>query len=206
MFELSVYGAVLYSLLFTLTYYVGVCIYTRSIVRLEVAKIAYYVSIFCTFGVAGEVLVNNVYTLFFHTPLWEYHLFPAHGGDVSYFFVFIWGTLGVYKYINDITLHRFTPSQHVLPGIVMGAEAMVLEVLYNGLFLFLFGSYIFYYLPSNLGPLSHLSCLEVVPFYFIVGICITKLIQCQERVGYTRSLYITLPFYWMIIISIVFFG
>jgi hypothetical protein len=87
----------------------------------------------------------------------------------------------------------------------MGMEAIFLEVLYNGLFLLFFGTYIFYYLPENLGPLSHLSCLQVIPFYFIVGFCVNALVNQQNKMGFGRSLIITLPFYWMIIITLVCF-
>lgn len=204
MFELTAVTATIYSVLFACFYYTLVCIFKKQILSLQPRKLLYYISIFCLFGVAGEIFVNTLYTYIFHTPLWEYRLFPAHNGDVSYFFIFVWGELGFYKYINDTAFHRFTPDQHIVPGLIMGSEAILLEILYNGLFLLLFGSYIFYYLPGNVSIFSHLSCLQVIPFYFLVGFCINELINQQNKIGYGRCLYIILPFYWMIIASLIF--
>jgi hypothetical protein len=147
---------------------------------------------------AGEIVVNNFFLWLTNSPLWEYHLYPAHGGDVSYFFLGIWGALGFYKYINDEALHPPTDTEVLKPAIIMGTEAIVLELAYNGFFLLLFSQYIFYYLPENLGRLSHLSCLEVIPFYFAVGFCLSVLIKKQNIIGYGKHLIITLPFLWMV--------
>lgn len=205
MFEINTLNTALFSTLFGLTYYLLVSLYKKRLVRLELRKLLFYVTIFSLFGITGEVFVNTIYDHLFHVPLWEYRIFPAHDGDISYFFIYIWGLLGFYKYINDTALHSFEPKKHLVPGLVMGAEAIVLEILYNGLFLLFFGNYIFYYFPENLSFFSHLSCLQVIPFYFMVGFCVNALINQQNKIGYGRSLIITLPFYWMIIISFVFF-
>lgn len=205
MFPITILHTALYCLSFSGLYYVGVCLLTKRVQKIEAAKLLYYVTLFSLFGVAGEIVVNNLYVYFFHTQLWQYQLFPAHHGDVSYFFLGIWGALGFYKYINDTAFHRFTPEQRFVPGLLMGAEAVILEIFYNGFFLALFGSYIFYYLPDNLGLFSHLSCLQVIPFYFMVGLCVSRLIHQQEKAGYGRNLLMTLPFFWMIIAALILF-
>lgn len=205
MFEVTVLSALLYTLSFSIIYYIGLCLYVRRWIKLDFRVLAYYVSLFCVFGVSGEVLVNNIWELIFGTPLWEYHLFPAHDGDLSYFFLFIWGGLGYYRYLNDISLHNFTPQQTFKPGVIMGLEAVLLELAYNGFFFVLFSSYVFYYLPANLGPLSHISCLQVIPFYFVVGFFTARIIQLQNKIGYKRGLITTLSLYWMITFAVVFF-
>lgn len=203
MFEITAFNTVLYGISFASIYYALVCVYVGHLVRFNIGKLLYYISIFCLLGVAGEIFVNTIYVYFFHTPLWEYRLFPTHNKDISFFFLFIWGALGFYKYVNDHALHPFKETQYVLPGLIMGAEAVILEILYNGGFLLLFGSYIFYYFPHNLGIFSHLSCFQVIPFYFIVGLYTHALIRLQDRLGYGRCLFVILPFFWMIILSIV---
>ena len=205
MISITLLNVTAYSIGFSLVYYIGACIFVKRIIPIDLKKLIFYISLFCLFGVAGEVLVNNIYAHLFSIPLWEYRLFPAHDKDVSYFFLFVWGALGYYKYINDTAIHRFAPTRHILPGLIMGAEAIVLEVLYNGLFLLFFGSYIFYYFPDNLGFFSHLSCLQVIPFYFLVGLSTTALVNNQNKIGYGKNLLITLPFYWMIILALVLF-
>ncbi|MDB5195335.1 MAG: hypothetical protein JWO84_519 [Parcubacteria group bacterium] len=205
MIEVTPISALAYTLAFSLIYYIGLCLYTRRIIEIELRKLTFYITVFCLFGVSGEILTNNLWQIVFSTPLWNYHLFPAHGGDISYFFFFIWGGLGYYRYLNDTAIHHFSPKEYLRPGLIMGAEAVVLELAYNGLFLLLFGSYVFYYLPANLGFFSHLSCLQVIPFYFLVGVCTSKLITDREELGYQRGFYSILAFYWMIILSLILF-
>jgi hypothetical protein len=202
MIPVTLLNVTLYCLAFSAIYYIGICLYKRKIVSIEIPKLLFYISIFSVFGVAGEIVVNNLFLWLTDSPLWVYQLYPAHAGDVSYFFLGIWGALGFYKYINDTAIHL--PTNDVLkPAIIMGTEAILLELAYNGLFLFLFGQYIFYYFPENLGRLSHLSCLEVIPFYFAVGFCLSVLIKKQNVVGYGKHLVITLPFLWMVIAALI---
>lgn len=202
MFETTIVSTTLFSTFFVLAYYLLISGYKKRLIVLDWRKLLFYISVFCLFGISGEIFVNTLYTYALDTPLWEYRLFPTHNGDISYFFIFIWGLLGFYKYVNDVAIHTFNKDQHVLPGIVMGIEAIFLELLYNGLFLLVFGSYIFYYFPENLGFLSHLSCLQVIPFYFVTGFFANELVNIQNKIGYTKSVYITIAFYWMCITAI----
>ena len=202
MISVTLPNVIFYCLVFSAIYYLGVSIHKRKFVRIEIPKLLFYISIFSVFGVAGEIVVNNLFLWLTGSPLWIYQLYPAHGGDVSYFFIGIWGALGFYKYINDSAIHR--PTSDILkPAIIMGTEAIILELAYNGLFLVLFGQYIFYYFPENLGRLSHLSCLEVIPFYFAVGFCLSLLIKKQNVIGYGKHLVITLPFLWMVTTALI---
>lgn len=203
--EITILNTLLYTLIFSGLYYIGLCFYAKRIVTIEPWKLAYYISLFCLFGVSGEILVNNLWKLSFSVPLWQYQLYPAHNGDISYFFLFIWGGLGYYRYLNDTTIHNFKSNQVIRPGIIMGAESVLLELAYNGLFFLLFNSYVFYYLPANLGILSHLSCWQVIPFYFIVGFFTARVIHNQNKLGYNKSLIPTLLLYWMVIFTLVFF-
>lgn len=205
MFEVTLFSALIYTLSFSFLYYLGLCLYKRKVITLRLSELILYVTVFCIFGVAGEVLVNNIWELIFKSPLWEYRLYPAHDGDISYFFVFIWGGLGYYRYLNDKVIHGLQTKKYFKSGVIMGAEAVVLELAYNGFFLLLFGSYIFYYLPSNLGPFSHLSCLEVIPFYFAVGLLTSVLISCHKKIVSSLHLGVLLTFYWGVTASIVLF-
>ncbi len=198
MLEVNLLNTILYCLAFSTLYYLGVSAYKRKLVPVNIPKLLFYISIFSVFGVAGEIVVNNLFLWITDSPLWVYELYPANGGDVSYFFLGIWGALGFYKYINDTALHPNAQADILKPAIIMGTEAIALELAYNGLFLLLFGQYIFYYFPANLGILSHLSCLEVIPFYFAVGFCLSFLIKKQNEMGYGKHLIITLPFLWMV--------
>lgn len=205
MFEITVVNAVIFGVSFCALYYFLVSAYKKKFVSIHWRRLLFYVTLFSLFGIAGEVFVNNIWEYFFGWPLWEYRVFAAHDGDISYFFPLIWGALGFYKYVNDTVFHRFANHQHILPGVIMGAEAILLEILYNGSFLILFDEYIFYYLPDNMGPLSHLSCWQVIPFYFMVGFVVNELIVGQEKAGYRHRVLLRIAFYWMVIGAIILF-
>lgn len=205
MFEVTFINAFLYTSAFSAAYYLGLCSYVRRFVAIEPRKLLFYVTVFCLFGVSGEILVNNLWHFTFGIPLWRYDLFPTHGTDISYFFPFIWGGLGYYRYLNDVAIHSFKSRDYLKPGIIMGSEAVVLELFYNGLFLLIFGHYVFYYLPANLGIFSHLSCLQVIPFYFMVGVFTSKLIADRNAIGYYDGFWTTLAVSWMAIAAIVLF-
>lgn len=202
MFEITLLNTVLFALLFLLTYYLIISFLTKRVIRFKYKKLFFYITLFSLFGVTGEVLVNTIYEIIFQVPLWEYRLYPAHDNSISYFFIFVWGSLGFYKYINDTQLSRYKFYNAIPPGLMMGFEAVFLELLYNGLYYLLFGDYIFYYLPENLGVFSHLSCLQVIPFYFMVGYIVSRLLTQQKKIGYNLSI---IGFYWMIIVAFVFF-
>lgn len=204
MLAASLLNTILYGVLFSLSYYLLLCLYTRRVIPIDLRELFFYITIFCVLGVSGEVFTNTIWTHLFGEPLWQYRLFPAHGGSVSYFFVLIWGALGFYKYLNDHVVHPFTEESRLLPGAIMGGEAILLEILYNGLFLLLFGDYIFYYLPDDLGIFSHLSCLEVIPFYFLVGFVTHALISQRRKLGYRKHILVSLALYWMIVAVVVF--
>ncbi len=205
MFEITILNTVVYSISFCAVYYIFVCLYAKKIVTIELRKLFFYITLFCLFGISGEILVNTVWELIFSVQLWEYHLYPAHNNNVSYYFILIWGMLGYCKYLNDSVIYKFNSNRFVLYGFVMGAEAILLELSYNGLFLLLFGDYIFYYFPDNLGIFSHISCLEVIPFYFIVGSVTSALINQQNKIGYSRRVFTRMSFYWMLIAVVMFF-
>lgn len=198
---ITVLSTTVFALSFLLVFYLSLCLYVRRILIPDFKQLFLYITLFSLFGVVGEVLVNTAYELILGVPLWEYRLFPAHNGSISYYFLFVWGSLGFYKYFTDYLFTK-PESSDFKAGVLMGAEAIFLELLYNGLFLLLFGNVIFYYLPANLGPLSHLSCLQVIPFYFMVGFALTKLIKSHAVVPFSKTIFI---FYWMIICTFVFF-
>ncbi len=87
----------------------------------------------------------------------------------------------------------------------MGIEAIALELIYNGLFYLLFGGYVFYYLPTNMGVLSHLSCWQVLPFYFMIGLVTSWVTKHYGKIGYDINVFPTLAFFWMVIAALVLF-
>lgn len=203
MLEATVGNSIAFALFYWLLSYVVFSVYVRKPIVFQFRKLLYYVSLFSLFGVVGEAFTNTLWEYIFGAPLWEYHLFPAHGGDITYLFFFVWGTLGFYTYLRDISLRSRVGNNALKSGVILGAEAIFIELLLNVPFFLIFGGYVFYYLPATLGPLSHFSTLHVIPFYMIVGYVTGKLIAQQEQFNF-KYLRVTLGLYWMIIITFVF--
>lgn len=201
-FEITILNVLIYTFFLLVVFYSLFCVLARNIIRPDVRKLLYYVSLFSLFGVVGEHFTNTAYEYVFGSPLWEYYLYPSHGGNITYFFLSVWGVLGFYTYFRDVALRSVTSSA-LYSGLILGAEAIAIELFVNGIYYLLFGNFIFYYLPANLGPLSHFSCLQVIPFYMIVGYVTGSLIKQQELWGY-RGLRVTLGLFWMVIITFVF--
>lgn len=201
-FAVSVPGALAYGLALALAFYLGFAAVARRWPRLERRSLSYAVVMFMLFGAAGEEVVNSLWQAGFGSPLWRYHLYPAQDGDISFFFFQVWGLFGFYSYLRDRAFPGFGRSGGAFSALVFGIEAIALELVVNLPYYALFGDYIFYYLPANLGPLSHFSCLQVIPFYMAVAFASRRLIAVQEAAGY-RHLKSTLGFYLMVMVAYI---
>jgi hypothetical protein len=153
-------------------------IYTLSTHHLKKinVKIAllYSVSV-ALFGVCAEILVDSLYKFAVGKPLWEYHLIPIHHRYTSYYSLVIWGMYGFYLYIfHDFFKSKRSKLSRKYLILLVGIEAIVLEVVINKLYLALFGGYIFYYLPNDLW---HLTSIQAIPFYILLGLTISKSIK-----------------------------
>ncbi len=192
------YGGVL-----VLAFYLGFAALTRTWPRLRVRPLAYTVVMFMLFGAAGEEVVNRLWRIAFDAPLWEYRLYPIHGGNISLFFFQVWGIFGFYSYLRDSAFPGFGRAGTALSALVFGIEAIALELAVNLPYHALFGDFIFYYLPANLGPFSHYSCLQVIPFYMAIALTTRRLVAVQKQAGYMH-LKSTLGFYAMVMAAYLF--
>ncbi len=201
MFDISVVNVSIFGVCFILFFYVLASLAYGKLIRIEWKKLFLYVTVFSLFGVVGEIFVNTLYNYFFGEYLWVYYLYPVHEGHISKMFIFVWGSLGVYKYLSEVVLQKFSLYTKRRAGMIMSLEAIFLEIWYNTTFFLFFGGYIFYYFPDNLGPLSHFSCLQVLPFYFIFGFLVMKIISREEKAGFSKT---RLSFFWFILLTLVF--
>lgn len=198
--EVSFAGAAIYGIALLLCIVTMLWVIGRGRIRFEPRRFAYSIALFILLGATGEAFVNSTWDMAFGWPLWEYRLYPTHGGDISLFFPMIWGIFGTYSYMREqIGAHWFRKNS-VISVLVLGGEAILLELFVNVPYKAIFGDYIFYYTPANLGPFSHYSCLQVIPFYAAVSIATRKLTEVQEVAGY-QHIRSTLALYVIIILS-----
>lgn len=200
MFEITNLNVVVFALCFLTFFYALACVVNRGLIKIEIKKVIFYITIFFLLGIVGEIFVNAVYANVVGVPLWEYRLLPVNNGSVSYFFIFVWGSLGFYKYISEAVFPKIASLSPTQQGLLIGAEAIFIELIYNGAYFIFFSDYIFYYFPTNLGYLSHFSCLQVIPFYFVFGIAVTKILK--QQLSETRGVTMII-FYWLNIVTLV---
>lgn len=203
MLEINVINTIAYSIGLIVAFYAFFCIVAKRLLRPDWKKLLYTVFLFSLLGVIGEDFVNTLYPIIFGAPLWEYHLYPTHNGNISYLFPFVWGTLGFYTYWRSVVFLHNSHMNTVKLGLLLGTEAIFIELIVNVPYYILFGDYIFYYLPANLGPFSHFSCLQVIPFYMLVGIVTANMLEQQEKMAY-KHFRTTILFYVMIMATLVY--
>lgn len=134
-----------------------------------------YITTVALLGVFGEVLIDSLFKLAVKRPLWEYHLLPIHNSYTSYYSLAVWGMYGFYLYIfHDFLKGKRSKLSKRYLILLIGVEAILLEVAINTIYLAFFGDYIFYYLPNDLW---HLTSVRAIPFYLLLGIVISKCIK-----------------------------
>lgn len=141
---------------------------------ISVRRLLVYISAMAALGVVGEVVYDTAYNYFFGHPLWVYHLAGIHDAYTSVYSLFLWGgIIGTHLYLLHNTLQKKgIVSLHTLAFIFCG-EAILLEALVNLSFRAVFGDYVYYYLPSDLG---HITSVQTLPLYLLAGyITITTL-------------------------------
>jgi hypothetical protein len=131
---------------------------------------AFLVAIVC------EVGLGRTYQLLVGAPLWQYRVWPIHAGFTSALNFIIWPIYGYYWYF----LHQVLQARRVeirrpwLKGLAAGLDGPLLEILANGFFLLFYGTFYFYYFPSDL---RHYTSVQVVPLYMVMGVCLSLVIE-----------------------------
>lgn len=154
-------------------------VFIPSFQKIDYKYALLYITTVALLGVFGEVLIDSLFVIARGEPLWEYHLLPIHNAYTSYYSLCIWGMYGFYLYIfHDFLKGKRSKlsSKHLF--IIVGVEAILLEIAINTLYLAIYGDYIFYYLPSDLW---HLTSVQAIPFYFLLGTVISKCIKRFRR-------------------------
>lgn len=162
---------VYFSLAWTAVVYAFNCILARKFKAVSWNIALLYISSVALIGVFGEIFSDSLYNSVVGHALWEYRVLPIHAGYTSYYSIFIWGLYGFYLYLLHDSLSSLRIHSARKLAAIVSIEAIVLEFLFNISHLFIFGEYIFYYLPSDLW---HFTSIQAIPFYFLAGIVIVK--------------------------------
>ncbi|TRX00886.1 hypothetical protein [Candidatus Methylobacter oryzae] len=126
-----------------------------------------YAGTLAMIGIISEVAINSFYRTVFDSPLWLYQVAPIHGGDTSVFAFFQWPLFGYHLYFvrKKIQSYRFKYEAAVF-AFAVSVDALLLETFANISSAISLNTFIFYYLPGDLG---HFTSLRVYPFYLLGG-------------------------------------
>lgn len=198
----GVWSIFAYGFVLVIFIYLSLSLIKREWLCIEIKPLIYQLTLYMLFGPTGEEVVNSMWRLVTGASLWEYRLYPLHGGDISVFFFQVWGIFGFYTYLRAKVFPMFEQGGRIAITLLLGFEAIFLELLVNIPYYAIFGDYIFYYFPENLGVFSHFSCLQVIPFYIMIGLTARRLVHIQEVSGYIH-LKVTVGFYLMVLVAYI---
>jgi len=130
-------------------------------------------------GIISEVLINSFYRAAFDSPLWLYQVTPIRQGDTSVFAFFQWSLYGYHLYFVRKKLQSYHfRYEDALFALVLSIDALLLEILINISSNFFLGTFVFYYLPGDIG---HLTTVFVYPFYLLGGAALCEFFRRFEK-------------------------
>lgn len=170
---------VLFSLFWLIMVYLYNCALAKSWKRIQISTAVVYFLVTATIGLYGEIFLNTAYNTVVGHPLWYYLIAPIRDGYTSSFAIVTWGLFGLHLYLMHDTLRsrlNITKARHL--ALVVSIEALVLEALLTLSAKPVFGTYMYYYLPSDL---FHVTSLQNIPFYFIFGVVAVKTLHRAHK-------------------------
>ncbi|MBF0099682.1 MAG: hypothetical protein HQK77_02130 [Desulfobacterales bacterium] len=175
--------------------YIFTCGLAHQVIQLDIPKLFIYMgSTFCC-AICAEVFIDHAFILLFKQPAWQYRIWPKHHGFTSGVGHVMWPLYGFYLYCLHQAIDKNDKfkwaKDHFPKAILIGIDAMVLEILANTFSLALFGTYYFYYLPDDL---YHFTTIQIFIPYVICGYIGVKLLDCLERYR-NQGVWIGIGFY-----------
>jgi hypothetical protein len=152
--------------LVTVVYFAGLAL-TNSSTQIKIKEVYLYSGTLALIGCISEVAINSFCREIFDTSLWVYQVTPIHHGDTSIFAFFQWSLYGYHLYYVQKKLQSFKfKHEESIFAFVLAIDALLLEVFVNISSLYFLNTFVFYYIPGDLG---HLTTVTVFPFYLLGG-------------------------------------
>ncbi len=152
--------------LVTVVYFAGFAL-TNSSTQVRAKEVYMYSGTLALIGCISEVAINSFCRAAFDTSLWVYQVTPIHHGDTSIFAFFQWSLYGYHLYFVHQKIQSLDVKyKEYIFTVFLAVEALLLEILVNVSSNFFLNTFIFYYLPGDMG---HLTTIFVFPFYLLGG-------------------------------------
>jgi hypothetical protein len=161
--RLLIYGVWLVAVVYTFS-----CLRSRRVRKIHFSKAMLYIASLAMIGAFSEIFCDTIYVHLFHDRLWYYRFLPVHHGYTSQYSPVIWGAMGLYLYlVHPGYEKKWTYRQLIIFSAFFSIETIIMEGLAVASSRIFLGDYIFYYNPGNL---FHVTSLQSIPFFFLVGI------------------------------------
>lgn len=159
-------------------YFVGFALTNKSM-QINTKDAYMYSGTLAMIGVISEVAINSFCRAAFDSPLWLYQVTPIHQGDTSIFAFFQWSLFGYHLYYvrKKIQSYHFTYEAAIF-ALVVSVDALLLEIFLNVSSNVFLDTFIFYYLPGDIG---HLTSIYVYPFYLLGGTILNETFKRYEK-------------------------
>lgn len=152
--------------LVTVVYFAGFAL-TNSSTQVRAKEVYMYSGTLALIGCISEVAINSFCRAAFDSSLWVYQVTPIHHGDTSIFAFFQWSLYGYHLYFVHQKIQSLDVKyKEYIFTVFLAVEALLLEILVNVSSNFFLNTFIFYYLPGDMG---HLTTIFVFPFYLLGG-------------------------------------
>jgi hypothetical protein len=159
-------------------YFAGLALTNKSM-QTSIKDAYLYSGTLAMIGCISEVAINSFCRAFFGSSLWLYQVTPIHQGDTSVFAFFQWSLFGYHLYYvrKRIQSYHFTYEAAIF-ALVVSIDALLLEIFLNVSSNVFLDTFIFYYLPGDIG---HLTSIYVYPFYLLGGAILNETFKRYER-------------------------
>jgi len=155
-------------------YFAGFALINSS-TQIRIKEVYMYSGTLALIGCISEVAINSFCRTAFDSPLWIYQVTPVHHGDTSIFAFFQWSLYGYHLYFvqNKIQSLNLKHEAYIFAAVI-SVEALLLEIFVNISSKFFLNTFIFYYLPGDMG---HLTTVYVFPVYLLGGAILIEIFK-----------------------------
>lgn len=162
---------VAFPLFFAPLLYGGLCLLARKRLNLHWRPLLAAAGVTFLCAATTEILVDTAFVAATGAPAWRYIVWPVHQGYTSGVGLVLWPLYGAFVHLLHEVLRsdpRFRAvSGEFARGVLIAADAMLLEVFANLFSLVAFGCFTFYYLPDDL---LHFTTIQIFLPYSVAGV------------------------------------
>lgn len=185
--ESAVIFTAAFCVFFTPLLYLFGCLVAREWIVPEWNRLGLYMGATFMGGALAEILVGSLGEAALGRLVWQYQIWPEHGGYTTGVGAVMWPMYGFYLYCLHTALRKrgFTAIENVFfSGVLIAVDAMILETLANIFSLATFNIYYFYYFA---GDLLHFTSAEIFLPYVAFGIFGSVLLKLLDKPTYPRA-------------------